>query len=204
MLFRRTRCLELFVTAICAIGPVTAGAQVPSQGPMTFEAFDQNDDGAVTEQEFATAHAERWAARAEQGAPMRGAASAPAFSDFDRNGDGRMTKDEFIAGRQARMQGRPGMGQGMGPGAGMGRGMGMNMPSFSEFDLDGSGVLTEQEFYDARAKRMQQRAKQGYPMFGAATAPTFEQVDGDGDKKVTADEFAAAQRQHHQRMMQQR
>jgi hypothetical protein len=64
------------------------------------------------------------AARAAQRAPMRGAANAPGFADFDQNADGRMTPAEFDAGRQARMQGRPGMGPGMGAGPGPGNGSG--------------------------------------------------------------------------------
>jgi len=206
--------LGLTVAICCALGAAGAVfAQVPSRGPMTFDAFDQNANGAVTEQEFNAARAERMAARAAQGAPMRGAASAPAFADFDLNGDGQMTADEFAAARQARMQARPGMGPGMGPGVstgpgtggpGMGgRGMGMNMPTFSDFDLDGSGGLTKQEFYDARAQRMRERAQQGFPMRNAPNAPPFETLDSDGDGIIGPGEFGAAQNAHRQQMMQQ-
>lgn len=83
----------------------------------------------------------------------------------------------------------------------MGPGMGRNMPSFAEFDLDGNGILTEQEFYEARSQRIQQRVQQGYPMRNLANAPAFQAIDLDGDGRVTPEEFAAAQAQHRQQMM---
>ena len=210
----------------CLLLPGTLAAQAPGPpGPMSFSDLDKNGDGAVTEQEFTTAHGARMAARAAQGAPMRGAATAPTFADFDQNGDGRMTPEEFQAGRQARMQGRPGMGPGpggagpgggmgpgpgvagpgggMGPGPGMGMGMGRNMPVFTEFDLNGDGTLTETEFYEARAKRMADRAAQGYPMRNAGKAPAFSAIDTDGNGQVTPDEFASSQAAHRGQMMRQ-
>jgi len=196
----------------CLLLPGTLAAQAPGPpGPMSFSDLDKNGDGAVTEQEFTTAHGARMAARAAQGAPMRGAATAPTFADFDQNGDGRMTPEEFQAGRQARMQGRPGMGAGpgagpgggMGGGPGMGMGMGRNMPVFTEFDLNGDGTLTETEFYEARAKRMAERAAQGYPMRNAGKALPFSAIDTDGNGQVTPDEFAAGQAAHRGQMMRQ-
>ncbi len=112
------------VIACAAWAGVVAAQPAPPPGPMSFSAMDKNGDGAVTAQEFATAHGEQMAARAAEGAAMRGAATAPSFADFDRNGDGKMTPAEFDAGRQARMQGRPGMGMGPGMGAGPGAGPG--------------------------------------------------------------------------------
>lgn len=178
-------------------------SEIPQRGPMTFKAFDGDGDGVVTEQEFASARAERMQARAAQGAPMAGAGSAPAFSDLDADGDGRLTPAEFEAWRRARMGGGPGMGpgagRGMGPG-GMGRGPGRHMPSFDEFDLDGDGVLREQEFYQARTQRMSERAQQNYPMRNAPNAPEFGDLDADGDGRVTPEEFAAAQAEQRRRM----
>jgi Ca2+-binding EF-hand superfamily protein len=192
--------------------PGTLSAQAPGpSGPMTFSDLDTDGDGVVTQQEFASAHGARMAARAAQGAPMRGAATAPTFADFDRNDDGRLTSEEFEAGRQARMQGSPGMGPGpgmapwAGSGAGMGggpgMGMGRGMPVFAEFDLNGDGTLTETEFYEARAKRMAERAIQGYPMRNAGKAPAFSAIDTDGNGRVSPDEFAAGQTAHRQQMM---
>ncbi|MGB5834256.1 MAG: EF-hand domain-containing protein, partial [Thiohalocapsa sp.] len=146
-----------------------------------------------------------------QGAPMRGAATAPAFSDFDLDGDGRMTRNEFAAGRQARMRSRSGMSQGAatygqgsgGPGIGPGVGQGMDMPAFSDFDLNSDGALGEQEFYDARAQRMRTRAQQGLPMRNAPNAPSFEAIDLDANGTVSPGEFSAAQTEHRMQMMRQ-
>lgn len=120
-----TRILSMGVAlAIACVGlPGALLAQTPLSppGPMTFASCDKNGDGTVTEQEFTTAHGERMAERAAQGAPMWGAANAPTFADFDQNGDGQLTPEEFEAGRQARMRSRPGMGMGSGMGAGPGK-----------------------------------------------------------------------------------
>lgn len=216
---RQSACI-LVAAIAAACGGLPALAQppgVPAQGPMTFTTFDQDGNGIVTEQEFDSARAQRMAARAGAGAPMRGAANAPSFADFDQNGDGKLTAAEFTTVQQARMQARPGMGMGpgagMGPGSGggpglepsmgpgMGRGMGRNMPRFTEFDLNSDGVLTEQEFYQARAKRIAQRSQQGYPMRNLPSAPAFSDLDLDASGRVDPREFATAQAQHRQQMM---
>jgi hypothetical protein len=103
----RTRSVLLGLTAaFISIGlPGTTLAQPPvPPGPMTFSALDTNGDGTVTEQEFATGHADRMASRAAQGAPMRGAANPPTFAAYDKNGDGKLTPDEFAAAQGDRRQ----------------------------------------------------------------------------------------------------
>lgn len=202
--------LGLTLAMACLGLPGTLRAQ-GAPGPMAFSDLDQNGDGVISRQEFVTGHDAHLAARAAQGAPMRGAANPPDFAAFDQNGDGQLTPAEFQAGRAARMQGRPGMGPGPGPGAGMGagmgagpgmgRGMGRNMPVFAEFDLNADGTLTETEFYEARAKRMAERASQGYPLRNAGKAPAFSAIDTDGNGRVTPDEFAAGQAAHRGQMM---
>jgi hypothetical protein len=65
-----------------------------------------NSDGALTEQEFYEARANRIAERSQQGYPMRNLANAPSFEVVDLNGDGQITPDEFSAGQaQHRQQG---------------------------------------------------------------------------------------------------
>lgn len=223
----KTRCRAAATTLILALGSAAplALAQSPGAwgGPMTFAALDLNGDGVVTEQELYQARAQRMAERAALGAPMRGAANAPSFSVFDLDGDGRMTPDEFASVQRSRMQGRPGSGMGpggmgpspggVGPGAGMmgpgpgmgygpGPGMGRGMPAFAEFDTNRDGILSEQELAEARAKRIQERSQQGYPMRNLANAPSFQMLDLNGDGSITPDEFAAGQAQHRQGRMQ--
>lgn len=100
----------------------------------------------------------------------------------------------------------PGMGRGpegrpgMGPGMGMGR-MGGQMPTFSSFDADGDGLLSEDEFAQGRAQRIKERSEQGYQMRNLANAPSFADVDQNGDGQVDKDEFERA-RMHHGQMMQ--
>jgi Ca2+-binding EF-hand superfamily protein len=182
--------------ALAAVGlAFVASAQPaggPPRGPMSLSAFDQNGDGVVTRDEFDAARAERMGQRAAQGAPMRGAASAPAFGDFDRDADGQITPEEFHAVQQERRQGGPGMGGGRG----MGPGMGWNMPAFSDFDLDGSGALTKEELNEARGERIRSRAQQGYQMRNLANAPSFEEIDQNADGLVSPEEFARAQAGH--------
>lgn len=96
-----------------------------------------------------------------------------------------------------------GMGKGMGVGQGMGMGQGqgmMNRPSFSEFDLNGDGVVPETEFDQARAERMKQNAESGKMMKNAGNAPAFSDIDANGDGNVTLREFE----QHQAEQMQQK
>ncbi|ADC61581.1 EF-hand domain-containing protein [Allochromatium vinosum] len=89
-----------------------------------------------------------------------------------------------------------------GGGWGPGGGMGWQAPAFTEFDLDGNGVLTETEFYQARAQRIAERSQQGYAMRGLSNAPEFSAIDRNGDGQVDATEFATAQAQHRQQRFQ--
>lgn len=192
--------------SLTAIAPVLAQDGATSaaaeRGPMSFAQFDRNGDGVVTEAEFNQARSERMAARSSAGAPMRGMMNAPTFNDIDQNGDGQLTPDEIADFRAQRMGNRGGMGPraGMGPGMGMGR-MGGQMPTFSSFDADGDGLISEDEFAQGRAERIKERSQQGYPMRNLANAPSFEAVDQDGDGQIDKQEFESAQLQH-QRMMQ--
>lgn len=185
--------LGLALLIPCLVSPVAVQcAEPPTRGPMTFEAFDSNGDGRITEQELDEAREERMAARAALGAPMRGVAAVPTFSSFDRNGDGDVTPEEFSEARRERMQGPQGMGMGMGS----------PMPAFTDFDLNADGALTREEFYEARAKRIAERSQQGYPMRNLPNAPTFEAIDTNGDSIVAPDEFVAHQMQHRRQMIQ--
>ncbi len=62
-----------------------------------FSDFDLNNDGVLHKEEFYEARAKRMYLRADEGFPMKNAASAPAFEDVDSNGDGKVTQKEFAA-----------------------------------------------------------------------------------------------------------
>ena len=93
--------------------------------------------------------------------------------------------------------------QGMGQGKGnKGKGGMQNRPTFSTYDLNGDGKILQEEFYNAQAARMTQKANEGRQMRNAGNAPTFESIDTNGDKVITEDEFSAHQinrKQNHRR-----
>jgi len=174
--------------------------EIPVSGPIPFSFHDKDGNGLVSEEEFNTVRMERMASRASEGRPMRGVASAPAFSEFDTNGDGQLTHGELAVGQKAQMEKHRGMDQGHG--MGKGKRMGRNMPSFSECDLDGDGRILENEFNEARSKRISKRAQQGYQMRNLGNAPSFADIDENGDEGISTDEFTAHLSMHHQKRAQ--
>lgn len=79
--------------------------------------------------------------------------------------------------------------RGMGPGS---------MPTFADFDVNGDGRITEQEFLDARSKRITERASEGRAMRGLSEAGDYKDADTNGDGGLTNDEFDAHQGRHGQ------
>lgn len=75
------------------------------------------------------------------------------------------------------------------------------MPSFSDFDLNKDGRITEEEFNEARAARIADRAQKGYPMRGMASAASFADIDTNRDGTLSPAEFATHQAAHRQQMM---
>lgn len=187
-----------FAFAVVTRQSVANAEEVPARGPIPFSAFDENGDGAISEEEFYEARGERMATRATEGRPMRGAAKAPTFSDLDADGDGKLDPEELTAGQNAQAEKLRGAGMGQGRGAGQGMGREKNMPSFDDYDLDGDGTIVEKEFQEARAKRISERAEQGYPMKNIGSAPAFGDLDSDGDGKLSREEFDAHQAQRGQ------
>jgi len=187
-----------------------------SHGPAPFADFDKDGSGFVSEEEFNTARATRMAAMAAEGRQMRGAENAPAFADIDTDGDGQLSQDELNVAHKAHMEKNramhkgDGMGHGSGKGScdgsgkviGMGMGMGMkgNMPSFADFDLDGDGKITEQEFNTAHAKKMSEMAAEGCQMKHVGDAPGFAGIDTNDDGEISEEEFATHQAEHHKQM----
>lgn len=64
-------------------------------------------------------------------------------------------------------------------------------PVFAEFDANKNQILTKKEFYDARNKRIGERAKEGRKMKGLANIASFEALDANKDSKVSEQEFSA-------------
>lgn len=73
-------------------------------------------------------------------------------------------------------------------------------PPFSDFDENGDGVVSAEEFADTRAARMAAMAESGKPMKGVASAPTFSDLDTDNDGELTEAELVAGQKAHRHAM----
>jgi Ca2+-binding EF-hand superfamily protein len=191
----------ILVATVCF--PINAHSEaIPDRGPIPFAAYDKDGDSLVSEKEFSAVRAERMSKRAADGRQMHGAASTPSFSEFDTNNDGQLTQDELMAGQKAQMEKRRSMGMGQGRGMNKGMGMGRNMPAFSEYDLNGDGKIPENEFNEARNKRISERAQQGYQMRNLGNAPSFADIDANGDGHISEAEFTTHQSQRRQQRSQ--
>jgi len=71
--------------------------------------------------------------------------------------------------------------------------------SFEQMDADNNGMVSEQEFYDARNKHIAERAKAGRQMRGLKNMPSFADIDENGDAALSEEEFSKFKRK---RMMQ--
>lgn len=134
-----------------SILPVAVLAAPQQPEPPTFEEFDKDGDGYVSEIEFNDVRAERMSERAEDGGMMQHAPNAPGFEDLDSDGDGQLSPEELTAAQARRMGGGPGKG----PGGGKRRGMG----TFEELDADSDGCISREELDSYRAARHAQRQK---------------------------------------------
>lgn len=195
----------VLVSILGAVSASVFSAEMPLRGPIPFAIYDSDNNGVISEQEFTKVRNERIAAKSAQGRPMKRAGNAPSFASFDKDKDGQLTQQELTAGQQSQMQNRRGN-KGMSFNKGKGQGKGMmginsNMPSFSDFDMNSDGVILKDEFYEARAKRIEKRVEQGYPMRNIANPPTFEDIDTNGDGKISSEEFTQHQVTHRQQMM---
>jgi Ca2+-binding EF-hand superfamily protein len=204
-----TNLLMGMLISLAGITIVIAETPIPSsRGPMPFTAFDHNNDGAISRQEFDSTHEQRRQAPNSQGNSARRINDPPQFADFDHNGDGSLSPDEFVRGQNRRRLlrqsqtwggiGRFNNDQGPIKGTGMGAGRAGNMPSFSEFDRNSDGVLHQQEFEQARVRRIRQRSEQGRMMRNLHNAPSFTDLDTNRDGVVSAQEFTSAQAKHRQ------
>lgn len=75
----------------------------------------------------------------------------------------------------------------------------MDKPTFSEFDLNNDGKITQSELEEAREKRMKKRADEGRMLRKAGEAHSFTQIDINKDGSISEKEFILHQRiQHNQ------
>ena len=65
--------------------------------------------------------------------------------------------------------------------------------SFSAFDTNKDGLISEKEFYDAIEKRIAIRKSQGMPMRNVGNAPEFTQFDTNKDGKLSKVELLEGQ-----------
>lgn len=93
-------------TGLAIASPGEYDDRYERRGPLPFEAYDQNDDGALSSDEFYDVRSARMKYRAEHGYPMRRAAQAPSFEQIDADGDGSVSPDEYREHQIERMQQR--------------------------------------------------------------------------------------------------
>lgn len=132
------------VLAVALFPLVVKAGQGMQHKPPPFAQIDTDGDGFVSEAEFNSHRAERHAAMAAAGKPMKGMATAPAFADVDSDGDGKVTEAELTAAQQAHRKAMREAHQGMADG--MDAHKGMKMPTFEDLDLDGDGCINADEF----------------------------------------------------------
>ncbi|WP_428605060.1 EF-hand domain-containing protein [Sedimenticola sp.] len=184
--------LAMAITALLGSGTLMAVTPAPMPGPIAFATYDTNSDGKVSVEEFYAARNARIGERAKQGRMMKNLGNAPAFEQFDADGDGYLSENELLKGQMNHML-QQRMSRPMGPMAGAGRAA-PGRASFADFDRNGDGVVTAEEFAETRAARQADKAAQRYPMRNAGSAPSFESYDRNGDGRLTPDEFVPGQR----------
>jgi Ca2+-binding EF-hand superfamily protein len=184
----------LLAVLLGGLVPAAAVAEdMPQRGPMSYAVLDRDGNGFVTEEEFLAMRQERLEARMAKIRARCEASSARMFSWLDTDDDGLLSPAELEAWQSARMERQRRTGMGYGPNRGRGMGMMRNRPTFTVFDINADGVITEEEFYTARNNRIKARMEQGYRMRNLPNAPTFADLDTDGDGEISAEEFAAHQ-----------
>lgn len=184
--------LLLVTSAVQAAGNMGGG-----RGPMSFSDFDRNGDGMISREEFTATQRNR-------------------VKNQTQNKT--QTQMETQAGEMSSTPATPPMAP---PAAGMGMGMGMgmqnqeqmqeqmqqqmqtqqrmrpsNMPTYTDFDLDGDGNVTQKEFYTARNNRIRARVLEGKKMRNMSNAPSFSSIDSNGDQQLSEEEFNMHQDQH--------
>lgn len=78
-----------------------------------------------------------------------------------------------------------------------------NPAPFASFDRNGDSVITEEEFNQTRAERIQKRMEEGRRMRGMVNAAAFSDIDTDHDGQINRKEFDEHQIQHRRQMQKQ-
>ncbi|KXJ56230.1 MAG: hypothetical protein AXW17_03910 [Colwellia sp. Phe_37] len=197
--------IPLFLVPLLSVTSISSiSAELPMRGPIPFANYDLDGNGLISEQEFVDVRKARRQRKAIQGLAMKRADKAPLFATFDLNLDGQLTPEELSTGQQAQMQNRRGKALSANfKSSNAGMKQGLHMPKFAKFDLNGDGVILEQEFNAARAARIKNRVEQGYSMqnIGNVNTNTFADIDTDNDGKISSAEFTEHQIGQRQRMM---
>lgn len=115
----------------------------------TFEEYDLNSDGKITQSELEEARAKRMSQKAKEGKMLRNAGKAPAFADMDKNNDGALNKEEFQMHQMEQMKKCTVKGQG--------KGMMRNAATFADIDTNNDGVISQEEFRVHQMQRMQNK-----------------------------------------------
>jgi len=112
------------------------------------------------------------------------------FAAYDKDSNSLISAEEFNAVREERMAARAAKGRPMRGAAGA--------PSFSEFDTNGDGQLTQEELAAGQKAQMEKRRGMGMGQgrgMGQGmgrSMPTFLEHDLDGDGKILEQEFIEA------------
>ncbi len=126
----------------------------------TFEEYDLNSDGKITQSELEEARAKRMSQKTKEGKMLRNAGKAPAFADMDKNKDGSLNKEEFRLHQMEQMKKckrKKCVGNCPSTGTGQGKGMMRNASSFAEIDTNNDGVISQEEFRVHQTQRMQNK-----------------------------------------------
>ncbi len=199
----------LGTAAVFACMSIPAMAQVRGN----FNAYDRDNNGAITQQEFEQMRSQR---------PGAGR-NALSFEQMDSDRSGTITRSEFDKAHENRLrpgerrgailgqgqdQGRgrgaaadaprpqPGVGQGrrMGPGMAGGQGRGGQRPGFADMDTNRDGSISRSEMDKFHKERRQQRAAEGRRLRNDDRR-AFDNMDTNRDGKVDQGEFSEHQNQ---------